>query len=54
MAIDACHGARATRTTALRDDPDEADRWAGTIALSVDREDSYASSYVREVMAVQE
>ena len=38
---------------ALRDNPDEADRWAGTIALSVDRDDFYASSYVREAMAVQ-
>ena len=36
---------------ALRDDPEQADRWAGTIAFSVHRDDFYSSSFVEEAMA---
>lgn len=36
---------------ALRDDRDEADRWAGTIAFSVKYDDFYSSAFVEESMA---
>lgn len=36
---------------ALRGDPAEADRWAGTIAFSVDYDEFYSSSFVEEAMA---
>lgn len=35
---------------ALRDAPDEADRWAGTIAFSVEYDEFYSSSFVKESM----
>jgi flavin-dependent dehydrogenase len=36
---------------ALLDNPDEADRWAGTIAFSTDYDEFYSSSFVKESMA---
>lgn len=36
---------------ALRDDQDEADRWAGTIAFSLEYDDFYSSAFVKETMA---
>lgn len=37
--------------TALQDDRDEADRWAGTIAFSIGYDDFYSSAFVEETMA---
>lgn len=37
--------------TALRETPDEADRWAGTRALSVDHDEFYGSAFVKGVLA---
>lgn len=36
---------------ALRDDQDEADRWAGTIAFSVDHDEFYSSQFVKRASA---
>ncbi|WP_436346818.1 NAD(P)/FAD-dependent oxidoreductase [Natronorubrum sp. FCH18a] len=36
---------------ALRDNPGEADRWAGTIAFSVDYDEFYSSPFVKDSMA---